>query len=282
MARQGKTLLAERKLAAPPGPVPTERVTMSEFAGKVALITGGSRGVGRAAADEFACRGADVAIIYKSSADLAKEVSSQIHSRGVRCLALQADLADADATRHAFEKAVGELGRLDVMVHSAGAQVSWRPVREHDPKAWADFIANDLVGGFNAIQQAVQHMRAGKGGAIIAISSIASQMCQSRNSQGAAAKAGLEALIRVVAREEARSGIRANAIPIGLTDTQQTQDAMAQWGAEAAKKVIDAIPLGRIGRPEEIAKFCAYLASDDGAYITGKVIQVDGGQIICG
>lgn len=255
---------------------------MNEFSGKVALITGGSRGVGQAAAEEFARRGADVAIIYKSSRELAEKVSSQIRSRGVRCVALQADLADAHATRDAFDAAVGQLGRLDVLVHSAGAQVSWRPVREHDAEAWAAFIANDLVGGFNAIQQAVRHMRSRGGGAIIAISSIASQMCQSRNSQGAAAKAGLEALIRVVAREEARSGIRANAVPIGLTDTQQTQDAMAQWGAEAAKKVVDAIPLGRIGRPEEIARFCAYLASDEGAYITGKVIQIDGGQIISG
>jgi NAD(P)-dependent dehydrogenase (short-subunit alcohol dehydrogenase family) len=255
---------------------------MTEFAGKVALITGGSRGVGRAAAHEFARRGADLAIVFKSRRDLADKVTSEIRSRGVKCLALQADLADADATRRAFERAVGELGRLDVLVHSAGAQVSWRPVREHDPKIWADFIANDLVGGFNAIQQAVRHMRAAKSGVIVAISSIASQMCQSRNSQGAAAKAGLEALIRVVAREEARSGIRANAIPIGLTDTEQTQEAMAQWGPEAAKKVVDAIPLGRIGRPEEVAKLCAFLASEDASYITGKLIQLDGGQIICG
>ena len=255
---------------------------MTEFAGMAALVTGGSRGVGRATAEEFARRGADVAIIYRSRHDLAEQALAAIRSHGVKGVAVQADLADADATRRAFDEAIGQLGRLDVLVHSAGAQVSWRPVREHDPKVWADFIANDLVGGFNAIQQAVRHMRAGAGGAIIAISSIAAQMCQSRNSQGAAAKAGLEALIRVVAREEARAGIRANAIPIGLTDTEQTQDAMAQWGAEAAKKVVDAIPLGRIGRPEEIARFCVYLASKDGAYITGKVIQLDGGQIICG
>jgi 3-oxoacyl-[acyl-carrier protein] reductase len=255
---------------------------MTLFAGKVALVTGGSRGVGRAVAEEFARRGADVAIVYKASHDLAEGVVTSLRAQGNRAVALQADLADAEAARDAFQKAVDTLGRLDIMVHSAGAQVSWRPVREHDPKAWAAFIANDLVGGFNAVQQAVRLMRAGKGGAIIAISSIAAQMCQSRNSQGAAAKAGLEALIRVVAREEARAGIRANAIPIGLTDTEQTQEAMAQWGPETAKKVVDAIPLGRIGRPEEIARFCAYLASDDGSYITGKVIQVDGGQIICG
>jgi 3-oxoacyl-[acyl-carrier protein] reductase len=255
---------------------------MKQFAGKVALVTGGSRGVGRAAAEEFARRGADVAIVYRSRQDLAEQTVAAIRTSGVKGIAFQADLADAEATRRAFDTAVAELGRLDILVHSAGGPVEWRPVREHDPKAWASFIANDLVGGFNAIQQAVRHMRINKSGSITAISSIAAQMCQSRNSQGAAAKAGLEALVRVVAREEARSGIRANAVPIGLTDTEQTQAAMAQWGPEATKKVVDAIPLGRIGRPEEIARFCAYLASEDGAYITGKVIQVDGGQIICG
>jgi 3-oxoacyl-[acyl-carrier protein] reductase len=255
---------------------------MAQFSGNVALVTGGSRGVGRAAACEFARRGADVAILYKANRDLAEAVVRDVRAEGVNAIALQVDLAEADATRRAFDEVVEKLGRLDILVHSAGAPVSWRLVREHDPAEWAQFIANDLVGGFNAIQNAVRHMRANKRGSITAISSIASQMSQSRNSQGAAAKAGLEALVRVVAREEARAGIRANAVPIGLTDTEQTRSAMAQWGTETSRKVVEAIPLGRIGTPEEVAKFCAYLAGEDGAYITGKVIQIDGGQIISG
>jgi NAD(P)-dependent dehydrogenase (short-subunit alcohol dehydrogenase family) len=119
-------------------------------------------------------------------------------------------------------------------------------------------------------------------GVIIAISSIAAQMCQARNSQGAAAKAGLEALIRVVAREEGRHGIRANAISIGLTDTEQAQKAFDEWGDTKTQKIIAGIPLQRIGRPEEIARMAAYLAGEDGSYITGKVIQIDGGQMISG
>ncbi len=117
---------------------------------------------------------------------------------------------------------------------------------------------------------------------IVAISSIAAQMCQSSNAQGAAAKAGLEALVRVIAREEGRHGIRANAVAIGLTDTDQTAIAFERWGPQASKKVVAGIPLGRIARPEEIAEVVAFLAGEEGGYITGKVIQVDGGQIIAG
>jgi len=119
-------------------------------------------------------------------------------------------------------------------------------------------------------------------GVIVAISSIAAQMCQSRNSQGAAAKAGLEALIRVVAREEGRYGIRANVISIGLTDTDQARTAFKNWGEAATQKVLDGIPLRRIAKPQEVARLAAYLASADGSYITGKVIQLDGGQLIAG
>jgi NAD(P)-dependent dehydrogenase (short-subunit alcohol dehydrogenase family) len=160
--------------------------------------------------------------------------------------------------------------------------VEWVAVRDHDPGDWAGFVTNDLIGAFNIIQPAVRHMHGKKSGVVIAISSIAAQMCQARNSEGAAAKAGLEALIRVVAREEGRSGIRANAIAIGLTDTDQARQALEQWGPEATEKIIKAIPLGRMARPEEIAGMAAYLAGEQCAYITGKVIQVDGGQIICG
>ena len=107
-------------------------------------------------------------------------------------------------------------------------------------------------------------------------------MCQTRNVQGAAAKAGLEAMIRVVAREEGRHGIRANVVSIGLTDTAQTAQAFERWGPERAAKVVAGIPLGRIAKPEEIADMVSFLASEQGGYITGKVIQVDGGQIIAG
>jgi 3-oxoacyl-[acyl-carrier protein] reductase len=255
---------------------------MGDFAGKAALVSGGSRGVGRAMALEFARRGANIGLLYRSSRELAKAVAAEIEGLGVKVLDLQADLNDAGAAAAAVSSMVDAFGSLDILAHSAGAQVDWKAVRDHDPLAWGAFVQNDLVGAFNIIQPAVRRMHEQRSGVVVAISSIAAQMCQARNSQGAAAKSGLEALIRVVAREEGRHGIRANAISIGLTDTDQARQALDQWGEEATQKIIAAIPLGRMGRPEEIAGMAAYLASDAGSYITGKVLQVDGGQIISG
>ena len=255
---------------------------MGEFSGRAAFVTGGSRGVGRAIALEFASRGASVAVVYNASRSKADDVVAAISAGGGKALAVQADVADPDAVAAAFAKAVDFLGNIDFLIHSAGAQVEWANVRDQDPKMWAAFVRNDLVGAFNVIHEAVCHMHTRHQGVIVAISSIAAQMCQSRNSQGAAAKAGLEALVRVVAREEGRYGIRANAISIGLTDTDQASEAFESWGAEATQRIISRIPLQRIGRPQEIARMAAYLASEDGSYITGKIIQVDGGQMIAG
>jgi 3-oxoacyl-[acyl-carrier protein] reductase len=255
---------------------------MGDFSGRAAFVTGGSRGVGRAIALEFAGRGANVAIVYKSSRESADQVAAEIASHGRRALALQADVGDCDAITRAFAHALDTFGSIDILAHSAGAPVEWKNVRDQDPKTWAAFVRNDLIGAFNIIHAAVRHMHDRGRGVIVAISSIAAQMCQSRNSQGAAAKAGVEALIRVVAREEGRYGIRANVISIGLTDTDQARAAFKSWGDAASQKVIGGIPLGRIARPEEIARMAGYLASEDGSYITGKIIQVDGGQLIAG
>ena len=255
---------------------------MGDFSGRAAFVTGGSRGVGRAIALEFAGRGANVAIVYKSSRESADQVAAEIASHGRRALALQADVGDCDAITRAFAHALDTFGSIDILAHSAGAPVEWKNVRDQDPKTWAAFVRNDLIGAFNIIHATVRHMHDRGRGVIVAISSIAAQMCQSRNSQGAAAKAGVEALIRVVAREEGRYGIRANVISIGLTDTDQARAAFKSWGDAASQKVIGGIPLGRIARPEEIARMAGYLASEDGSYITGKIIQVDGGQLIAG
>jgi 3-oxoacyl-[acyl-carrier protein] reductase len=255
---------------------------MGEFSNQAAVVTGGSRGVGRAIALELAARGAAVAIVYKSNEEKAKEVVAQVQARGNKCIAIAADVGNADTVEKMFSQAVDALGNIGIVAHSAGAPVEWANVRDQDPASWAAFIRNDLVGAFNVVREAVRHMHEQKRGVIAAVSSIAAQMCQARNSQGAAAKAGLEALIRVVAREEGRYGIRANAIAIGLTDTDQAREAFKSWGEENTKKVIAGIPLQRVGKPEEIARMVAYLAGEDGSYITGKVIQVDGGQIISG
>lgn len=255
---------------------------MGDLAGQVALVTGGSRGVGRAICLELAGRGADIAFIYHNRDSLAEETAKAVEATGRRALALRLDISDGAAVDAAVARAVKELGPIDILAHAVGARVNWSPVRALGHEEWSNFLAVDLTGAFNAIRAALGHMHERGRGVIVAISSIAAQMCQPRNGQGAAAKAGLEALIRVVAREEGRHGIRANVVSIGLTDTDQAKEAFEMWGPEVTERIIAGIPLQRIGKPEEIARMVSFLAGEDGAYITGKVIQVDGGQIIAG
>jgi 3-oxoacyl-[acyl-carrier protein] reductase len=251
-----------------------------EFADKKALVTGGSRGIGRAVCLELAQRGADVAFIYRRRDREAEETAAHVRALGARALALRTDLADARAVGAAVDRAAAELGRLDVLVQAAGAIGAWRETAELSTDDWDRYLAVDLSGAFYVVRAALPHLRTAGGGAIVAVSSIAAQMCQARNVQGAAAKAGLEAIVRVVAREEGRRGIRVNAVAVGLTDTEMGHRALAQWGPEATERVVRGIPLRRIGTPQEVARVVCFLAGPDAGYITGKVLQVDGGQII--
>ncbi|MGE0723727.1 MAG: SDR family NAD(P)-dependent oxidoreductase [Alphaproteobacteria bacterium] len=250
-----------------------------EFAGKVAFVTGGSRGVGRAAALALAQRGADVAFLYRSREDEAQGSADAIAAEGRRALPIRADLAIAAAVAAAVDRAAGELGGIDVLVAAAGSLFAWRHVAELPVAEWDAGVAVDLSGTFYLLRAAIPHLRARRG-TIVAVSSIAAQMCQARNVQGAATKAAVEAMVRVVAKEEARHGIRANVVAIGLTDTDMGRDAFARWGEAATERVIKGIPLGRIGTPEEIAGVICFLAGPAAGYVTGKVLQVDGGQII--
>jgi len=251
-----------------------------DFQNKKALVTGGSRGIGRAVCIELARRGADVALIYRNRDAEAEATAAEIRALGRRVLALKADVAHAAVVGEAVDRAATEFGRLDVLVPAAGAVGVWHETAELSIDDWDRYIAVDLSGAFYTIRAAIPHLRKADGSAIVVISSIAAQMCQPRNVQGAAAKAGVEAMVRVVAREEAKHGIRANAVAIGLTDTDMGRTAFAQWGPQTSERIVRAIPLRRIGTPEEVARVVCFLAGPDAAYITGKVLQVDGGQII--
>ncbi len=257
----------------------------TEFQGQRLLVVGGSRGVGRAIALAGAARGADVAILYRSRVEEAETVLAAIRAQGRAqgraAHAVQADLADADATQAAIDAAAEKLGGITLLAHAAGAMGQWAGVAEMSPADWQRYIAVDLNGCFHALHAAIPHLRK-QGGAILAISSIAAQMCQARNAQGAAAKAGVEALIRVTAKEEARHNIRANALAIGLTQTDMAQTAFDAWGPETSARIIKGIPLARIATAEEVAGVACFMMGAGCSYLTGKVLQLDGGQIIAG
>ena len=253
-----------------------------ELEGRALLVTGGSRGVGRAIALRAAREGADVALLYRSSINEADAVVAEIQGLGRKAFAVAADLADGAAVAAAVDAAASALGKLDLLALAAGAMGQWATVAELSAEDWDRYLAVDLSGSFYALHAAIPHLRAAGGGAIVAISSIATQMVQPRNVQGAAAKAGVEAMIRVVAREEARKNIRANALAIGLTDTDMAQTAFDRWGPETTKRIVDGIPLRRIGTAEEVADVACLMLGPRFSYLTGKVLQLDGGQIIAG
>lgn len=244
----------------------------------VALVTGGSGGIGRASVVELASHGFDVAFTYRKNAAPAQELAASTIA-GARLIAEPLEMSRWDDVVSLVDRLAARFGRLDVIVHAAGDRVQWAYIHDLAVEDWNSYLAADLTGAFNVVRAALPHLRR-NGGCFVFISSIAAKMCQPRNVQGAVAKAGVEALMRVLAREEARNKIRSNAIAVGLTDTAMGRDAIARWGAARAEKVIEAIPLRRMGTPAEIARAVRFLVSDEGAYITGQVLQVDGGQFI--
>jgi 3-oxoacyl-[acyl-carrier protein] reductase len=248
----------------------------------VVLITGASGGVGKAVAKEMAEHGHDAALLYRSNRAPVDEAAAAVESAGHKALVLQCDLTDALAVEKAVADSVAHFGKIDVLAHCAGAYTAWKPIRSLTADEWTGFLDADLTGFFHVLAACVRHMHERKKGSIVAVSSIAAQACQPRGGQAAAAKAGLDALVRVVAKEEGRHGIRANAVSIGLTATEMGADAERAWGEEATKRLLAGSPLGRIGEPEEIARVVRFLASDEASYVTGKVLQVDGGQMIAG
>lgn len=245
-----------------------------ELAGKKALVTGASRGIGRAIAHAFAAAGADVAIGYRREADAAASLAREIESLGRRAAAFAADVRDADAVKAMVEGAHAALGGLDVVVANAGVPTRFEPLHEVDVGYWKRVVSIDLDGVFHTLHAALPILRAQKSGVVITISSIAADACGANGGPYVAAKAGVNALTKVVARENAKLGIRANVVAPGLIQTDIADGMLAQHG----EALVRAIPLGRIGTSEEVAKLCVYLASDAAAWITGKIFRIDGGQ----
>jgi NAD(P)-dependent dehydrogenase (short-subunit alcohol dehydrogenase family) len=249
---------------------------------KGALVVGGSRGIGRAVCKAIAADYETVAILYRQDDGAAQETARIVSEAGAEHLTVKVDIRDAAEVASVVTRLGTDMGAIDLLVHCAGGASSWKAVRDLAPDEWANIIDVDLNGFFNVASPVLRLMHAQGSGSVIAISSVAAQACSPGSAQTAAAKAGLEAMIRVIAREEGAHGIRANVVSVGLTDTDLGRDAIRHWGEATTKKILAQTALRRMGQPEEIADVVAFLASPKAGYITGRVITADGGQFISG
>ena len=246
----------------------------SEFAGRVALVTGGGRGIGRACCLRLAAGGAAIALNYRSDDAAARETRRLIVERGGQCELLKADVGDEPAFRAAVDEARAKLGPIGLLVANAGTTKA----RSHDEltlEIWRETLRVNLDGPFVAIQAVADEMLSRGFGRIVCVSSIAALRPRARQIDYAAAKAGVIALVRCFAEALAPT-VRVNCVAPGLTDT----DILGQLDADKLPGRIAAIPLRRIGRPEEVAETIAFLLSERASYLTGQCITVSGGDVM--
>ncbi len=246
---------------------------MTRLEGRVALVTGASRGIGAAVAKRLAAEGAVVAVNYAGRADAAAEVVSAIDTEGGTAAAFQADVSDPSACSKLVDDVVARFGRVEVLVNNAGITRDGLLVRMSDDD-WRAVLETNLSGAFYLSRAVGKLMMKQRSGSIINISSVVGVMGNAGQANYAAAKAGLIGLTKSVARELAGRGVRANAVAPGFIATDMT-DSLPESAREAATA---SIAMGRLGAPEDIAAMVAFLASDDASYITGQVIAVDGGM----
>lgn len=241
--------------------------------GKVALVTGGSRGIGRAIALELAACGAAVTVNYNRSAEAADEVVKQIVDAGGKAAAFQADVSNFRQAEDLVKFAIETFGDLHILVNNAGITKDTLIMMMSEAD-WDSVIDTNLKSAFNCSKAAVKHMMRKRYGRIINIASVAGQMGNAGQANYSASKGGQIALTKSLARELASRNITVNAVAPGFVDTD-ILDAMPQETLEAALKFV---PLGRKGKPEEIAYAVSFLASERAAYITGQALGVDGGM----
>ncbi len=240
--------------------------------GRVALVTGASRGIGRAIALALARDGADVAVNFRQSGEAAAQVVAETAALGRKAIAVQADVRDRAQVKGMVERVHCELGGPDILVNNAGI-VRDKPLAFMSEEEWDEVVDTSLKGAFLCTKAVARLMARTRWGRIINISSDAALLGDAQRANYCAAKAGLLGLTRAAARELARQGITVNAIAPGIVETDMT----AGMAEVRRKALLEAIPLGRFGQAEEVAALAAFLAADDAAYITGQVFCIDGG-----
>jgi 3-oxoacyl-[acyl-carrier protein] reductase len=241
--------------------------------GKTALVTGGTRGIGRAVVEAFADAGARVVFTYRSSAETAEALRADLEGRGTEALAIQGDAADFDAAGAAVDETVRAFGSVDVLVNNAGVTRDNLLIRMSE-EDWDAVIGTNLKSVFNFCKAAYRPMMKQRGGSIINLSSVVGAMGNAGQANYAASKAGIVGFTKSLARELGGRGVRANVVAPGFVATDMTE-ALSEAAREA---MLSNIPLGRPAEAHDIAAATLFLASDAGAYITGQVLHVNGGM----
>ena len=246
-----------------------------KFQGRVALVTGASRGIGKATALKLAGEGATVAVHYSRAMDKAEAVCEEIHGLGQRAIPVQADIADRDAVNRMVATVTQELGSIELLVNNAG-DVGDMTFEELTPKHWDRIVAINLTGPFNVLWAVKQGMIERQFGRIVNVSSIAALAVRPNQLPYAAAKAGVISLTKSCCGPLAPHNIRINSVAPGAIAT----DMLGEVSTEMAEQLRSTTPLGRFGEPEEMADVIAFLLSEESSYMTGSTVIASGGRIL--
>lgn len=241
------------------------------LAGRIALVTGGNRGLGLAIVQTLAREGAKVAFTYRSKPEAAQQIVQDLATDQREALAIEADVRNKADAERAIQTVVDKWGRLDILVNNAGV-IKDMLLATMKPDDWQFVIDTNLTGVYNFCQSAMRQMISQKYGRIVNMSSVAAEFGSQGQVNYAASKGGIQGLTRCLAKEVARRNVTVNAVAPGFCETDMTEAVR-----NAAPELAKSIPLKRFGRPQDVANAVLFLASDDASYITGHVLTVDGG-----